>query len=101
MDRPVVGAREEVFDVGSVEVGSLYLVRAGVRPVHLPAWHVQRQAIGLVQAAGHQVLHVRAIKVGPLNLVRAPVRPVHLPSGSIHRVEVFAGISSATPAPGL
>ena len=85
---------DEVFDAAAVEVGSLDLVRAQIRPVHLAAGHIQREAIWVAQSGGDEVFDAAAVEVGSLDLVRAPIRPVHLAAGHIQCEALWAAQSS-------
>ena len=63
MGFPVLVTRS---DVAAVEVGPLYPIRGRIRPVHLAAGHVQRDAYWGLQSGGDEGLDAAAVEVGPL-----------------------------------
>ena len=84
----VTQSSDKVFDIGTIQIRALDLICAAVRPVHLPASHIQSNAIWTfkkMQAtqSGDEVFNIRTIKIRTLDFIRALICPVYLASSHI------------------
>src|SRR5262245_66358681 len=81
VDSGILGWREKIdyhFDVGTVEIGSHYLVSAIIRPIHFSGARIQRKSGWTVYICnGPQDLDIGAVKICAADCGRIEIGPVH------------------------